>query len=135
MIFKIILKTKIDFKCEIKIASRWQKLTGNKWVIATEPNHLNDWIIQERITETQNIAVAVWNDFFGGEMEQKQAIWYLKRKSLDINLLFIELLYKINTFVIMLILKKKRHPLCDFNYVKRKYIHFLPPYLEFCDNS
>ncbi len=43
-------------------------------------------------------------------MEQKQAIWYLKRKSLDINLLFIELLYKINTFVIMLILKKKRHP-------------------------
>ncbi len=97
----------IDFKCEIKIASRWQKLTGNKWVIATEPNHLNDWIIQERITETQNIAVAVWNDFFGGEMEQKQAIWCLKRKSLDINLLFIDLLYKINTFVIMLILKKK----------------------------
>ncbi len=50
LIFKIILKTKIDFKCEIKIASRLQKVTGNKWVTATEPNHLNDWIIQERIT-------------------------------------------------------------------------------------
>ncbi len=42
--------------------------------------------------------------FFVGEMQQKQAIWHLKRKSLNINLLFIELLYKINiTFVIMLI--------------------------------
>ncbi len=50
LILKIILKTKIDFKCEIKISSRWQKVTGNKWVIVTEPNHLNDWIIQERIT-------------------------------------------------------------------------------------
>ncbi len=38
------------------------------------------------------------------EMEQKQAIWFLKRKYLNINLLFIELLYKINiTFVIVLI--------------------------------
>ncbi len=34
LIFKIILKTKIDFKCEIKFASRWQKVTGNKWVTA-----------------------------------------------------------------------------------------------------
>ncbi len=53
-------------------------------------------------------------------MEQKQAIWCLKRKYLNINLLFIELLYKINiTFVIMLIFEeKKRHSLCDFNYVK-----------------
>ncbi len=49
MIFKIILKTKIDFKCEIKIASRWQKVTGNKWVTWIEPNNLKDWIIQERI--------------------------------------------------------------------------------------
>ncbi len=74
--------------------------------------------------------------FFVGEIEQKQAIWCLKRKYLNINLLFIDLLYKINiTFVIMLILKKKRHPLCDFNYVKCKYIDFLPSYLEFCDHS
>jgi len=43
-----------------------------------------------------------------GEMEQKQAIWCLKRKSLNVNLLFIELLYKINiTFVIMLIYEDK----------------------------
>ncbi len=46
--------------------------------------------------------------FCVGEMEQKQAIRCLKRKSLNINSLFIELLYKINiTFVIMHILKKK----------------------------
>ncbi len=38
------------------------------------------------------------------EMAQKQEIWCLKRKSLNINLLFIELLYTINiTFVFMLI--------------------------------
>ncbi len=44
-----------------------------------------------------------------------------KRKSLNINSLFIELLYKINmTFVIMHILKKKRLSSCDFNNVKRK---------------
>ncbi len=50
-------------------------------------------------------------------MWQKQAIWCLKRKSLNINLLFIERLYKINiTFVIMLIFEEKRHPSCDFNY-------------------
>ncbi len=65
-------------------------------------------------------------------MQQKQAIWRLKRKSLNINLFFIELLYKINiTFVIMLNLKTKRHPLCDFNYMKCKYIHFLPHILNF----
>ncbi len=65
-------------------------------------------------------------------MEQKQAIWCLKRKYLNINLLFIDMLYKINiTFVIMLILKKKRHPLCDFNYVECKYIYFLPHILNF----
>ncbi len=34
--------------------------------------------------------------FFVVEIAQKQPIWCLKRKSLDINLLFIELLYKIN---------------------------------------
>ncbi len=66
-------------------------------------------------------------------MEQKQAIWCPKRKSLNINLLFIELLYKINiTFVIMLIFEeKKRHSSCDFNCMKRKYINFLPHILNF----
>ncbi len=47
LIFTIIKKMKIDFKCEIN------HVTINKWVVATEPNHLNDWIIQERITETE----------------------------------------------------------------------------------
>ncbi len=52
--------------------------------------------------------------FFVGEIEQKQPIWCLKRKSLGINLLFIKLLYKTNiTFVTMLIFKKKRHSPCD----------------------
>ncbi len=36
------------FKCEIKTASRWQQVTVNKWVSATEPNHLKDLIIQEQ---------------------------------------------------------------------------------------
>ncbi len=41
-------------------------------------------------------------------MEQEQAIWCLKCKSLDISALFIELLYKINiTFVTVLILEEK----------------------------
>ncbi len=45
-------------------------------------------------------------------MQQKQAIWCLKCKSLNINL-FIELLYKINiTFVIMLIFEEKNDTLC-----------------------
>ncbi len=61
---------------------------------------------------------------FVGEMEQKQAIWCLKRKSLNISLLFIELLYKINiTFVIVLIFEEK-------NGMKRKYI-FCPHILNF----
>ncbi len=47
--------------------------------------------------------------FFVGEIEQKQEIWCLKRKSLNINFLFIELLHKINkTFVIMLIFGEKK---------------------------
>ncbi len=41
------LKMKRYLECEIKIASRWQQVTVNKWVIATEPNHLNGWFIQE----------------------------------------------------------------------------------------
>ncbi len=60
------------------------------------------------LRDAKKSAVAVWNNFFVGEMEQKQPIWCLKRKSLNINLLFIELLYKINiTYVIMLILERK----------------------------
>ncbi len=41
-------------------------------------------------------------------LEKKQEIWCLKRKSLNINLLFIELLHKIKiTFVIMLTFGEK----------------------------
>ncbi len=48
-------------------------------------------------------------------MQQKQAIWCLKRKSLNINLLFIELLYKIHiTFVIVLFFKEKTAPFVWF---------------------
>ncbi len=67
-------------------------------------------------------------------MQQKQAIWRLKRKSLNINLLFIESIsHKINiTFVIMLIFEEKVHSLCDLNHMKCKYINI---YLEFCDHS
>ncbi len=94
------------FECEIKIVSRWQQVTINKWVIATEPNHLNGWFIQER-----NNIVLLLRDakqccsclelFFVGEMAQKQAAWCLKRKSFNINLLFIELLYKILSYHIL----------------------------------
>ncbi len=38
-----------NIEWEIKTASRWQQVSVNKWVIVIEPNHLNDWIIQERI--------------------------------------------------------------------------------------
>ncbi len=31
-------------------------MTARRWVIAIEPNHLNNWFIQERITETWVIA-------------------------------------------------------------------------------
>ncbi len=48
-------------------------------------------------------------------MQQKQEIWCLKRKYLNINLLFIELLYKINiTFVIVLIFEEKTAPFLWF---------------------
>ncbi len=117
-------KMKRYFECEIKITGRWQQVSVNKWVIATEPNHLNGWFIQER-----NNIVLLLRDakqccsclelFFVAEMERKQAIWCLKRKSLNINLLFIELLYKINiTFVIMLLFEEKRHSSFDFNHMK-----------------
>ncbi len=48
--------------------------------------------------------MAVFGIIFVVEIEQKQKIWCLKRKSLNIKFLFIELLHKINiTFGIMLI--------------------------------
>ncbi len=48
-------------------------------------------------------------------MQQKQAIWSLKRKYLNINLLFIELLYKISIkFVIVLIFEEKTAPFLWF---------------------
>ncbi len=54
-------------------ASRWQQVALNKWVIAIEPNHLNDWFIQERNTvmcsETQNSAVAVFGMIYDGKIE------------------------------------------------------------------
>ncbi len=43
-------------------------------------------------SETQNSAVAVFGIIFVDETEQKQEIWCLKRKSLNVNFLFIELL-------------------------------------------
>ncbi len=62
------LNNKKYFKCEIKTSSRWQQATVNKWVIATEPNHLNEWFIQERITvmllrDTKQCCDCVWNNF------------------------------------------------------------------------
>ncbi len=53
----------------------------NKRVTATEPNHLNDLIIQERITvmllRDAKQCCGCLELSFVGEMEQKQAIWYL----------------------------------------------------------
>ncbi len=50
LIFKIFFKKllKSYVKCKIKTAIRCQQVTDNEWVIATEPNHLNDWFIQEQ---------------------------------------------------------------------------------------
>ncbi len=89
MIFTIIKKMKIYFKCEIKTASRWQQVIVNKWVIVIEPNHLNGLLIDSFRKETpsccsemQNSAVAVFGIIFVGEIEQKQALLCLKCKSL-----------------------------------------------------
>ncbi len=82
-------------------------------------------------SETQNSAVAVFGIIFVGEKEQKQAIWCLKRKSLKINFLFIELLYKINiTFNHAYFWRKKKtqHSSCDINYMK---LYFCPHILNF----
>ncbi len=63
--------------------------------------------------------MAVFGIIFAVEMEQEQEISCLKRRSLNINFLFIELLYTINiTFVIMLIFGgKKQHSSCGINYM------------------
>ncbi len=55
---------------------------GRKSLLISESLRLNR-IIRERITETQNSAVTVFGIIFVGEIEQKQAIWCLKRKSLN----------------------------------------------------
>ncbi len=48
-------------------------------------------------SEAQNSAVAVLGIFFIVKIEQKQAIWCLKRMSININVLFIELLYRLKS--------------------------------------
>ncbi len=63
---------KIDLKWEIKTASRWQKVTGNKRVIANIPNHFNGLLIQERITvmllrDAKQCCSCL--EFFVGEMQ------------------------------------------------------------------
>ncbi len=62
----------IDFKCEIKSPADGSTSRSNKWVIASEPNHLKRFIdsFMKRIRDS-NIAVAVWNIFLLGEMQQK----------------------------------------------------------------
>ncbi len=65
--------------------------------------------------------------FFVVEMEQKQEIWSLKCKSLNINL-FIKLLDKINQICNHAYFWRKWHFSCDINYMKwykyRLYIYF-----------
>ncbi len=91
------------FKCEIKTASKWQQVTVNKGVIATEPNHLKDVLIQEQNSCCSETHIEI---IFVGE--QKHSILCLKRKCVIIKFFF-ELLHKINiTFVIMLLFGGKR---------------------------
>ncbi len=76
LIIKIILKMKMDFKCEIKTTSRWQQVTVYKWVIATERNHLTvDSFRNEApssCSETQNSAVAVGNHFLSAKCSKNR---------------------------------------------------------------
>ncbi len=62
--------------------------------------------------------------FFVGEMQQKLAIWCLKCKSLNINLLFTVVLnqYHICNHVF---LKKQCHSSCDFNSLTVFCLHIL----------
>ncbi len=72
------------FKCEIKTASRCQQVT-DKRVIAIESfkQMINSRMKHSHCSETQNSAVAVFGIIFVVKIEQKQAIWCLKRKSLN----------------------------------------------------
>ncbi len=70
------------FKCEIKSASRWQQVTVNKWVITTEPNHLNDWFIQEQNSCCSESHIEI---IFVGEIEQKHSILCLNVSVLILN--------------------------------------------------
>ncbi len=85
------------FKCEIKTTSRWQQVTVNKWVTAVEPNHLKvDSFRNETpscCSEMQNSAVAVFGITSVGEIKQKQELWCLKRKSLNVGVNPISLSY------------------------------------------
>ncbi len=85
------------------------------------------------MNESLRLKTVLWlfvNFFFFGEMLQKQAIWCLKCKSHDINLLFIELLYKINiTFVIMLIFEEKNGTLCVILIIWNVNIYIFCPHI------
>ncbi len=70
------------YKCEIKSASRWQQVTVNKWVITTEPNHLNDWFIQEQNSCCSESQIEI---IFVGEIEQKHLILCLNVSVLILN--------------------------------------------------
>ncbi len=59
---------------------------------------------QHHVAQRCEIVLWLFGIIFAVEITQKQEIWHLKRKYLNINFLFIELLYTINiTFVIRLI--------------------------------
>ncbi len=79
----------------------------------TEPNHKQLIHSETKHRVAQRHKTVLWLFgiiFFVCEMEQIQAIWCLKCKSLNINLLFIELLYKsISQLFDELFMKKKQH--------------------------
>ncbi len=96
------------FKCEIKIVSRWQQVTVNKWDTESFKQLIHSGTKkQSGSSETQNSIVSVFGMIFVGEKEQKQEIWCLKRKSLNINLLILYNSSKTITFLIMLIFEEK----------------------------
>ncbi len=80
---------KIDFKCEIKTLGGRKSLVIR--VIATEPNHLTVDLFRNEahVAQRRKTVLYLFGIIFFGEMEQKQAIWCLKLKSLNINFLLI----------------------------------------------
>ncbi len=62
-----------------------------------------------------NSAVALFGIIFVVEIAQKQEIWRLKRKSPNVNFLFIEQLYTISYHICNHadFWRKKRHSSCD----------------------